>query len=70
MSIDEGGLLFILEYIHNHINVDIINISLGAIHQFMYQELKEICSKLFRKGVFVVSSFDNNGIILTWNIWM
>lgn len=42
MSIDEGGLLFILEYIHNHINVDIINISLGAIHQFMYQELKEI----------------------------
>lgn len=61
MSIDEGGLLFLLEYIHNHVNVDIINISLGAIHQFMYQELKEICSKLYRKGVIVVSSFDNNG---------
>lgn len=63
MEVDEEGLLFVLEYIYENINVDIINISLGAIHQFMYADLKEVCSKLYRKGIVIVSSFDNNGAI-------
>lgn len=63
MSIDEEGLLFVLEYIYENINVDIINISLGCIYQFMYDELKEVCCKLYRKGIVIVSSFDNSGAI-------
>lgn len=63
MSVDESGLISVLEYIYDNIEVDIINISLGAIYQFMHSDLREVCRKLHQKGIVIVSSFDNNGAV-------
>lgn len=63
LNVNEEGLLYILDYIYKNITVDIINISAGVTYLYNYKELKEICKKLYQKGVIIVSAFDNDGAI-------
>ncbi|MCE3203135.1 S8 family peptidase [Paenibacillus sonchi] len=63
MDVDEEGLLYLLEYIYDNIEVDIINISAGITYLTKYKELDEVCRKLYQKGVVIVSAFDNDGAI-------
>ncbi|GHU39831.1 hypothetical protein FACS1894193_00970 [Bacilli bacterium] len=63
LEVDEESLFFVLEYINNNIEVDIINISAGITYLSNYERLNEICNKLHKNGIIVISAFDNNGAI-------
>ena len=63
LNIDESGLLDVLNYIYEKVDVDIINISAGITYLYNYYSLKDICSKLYEKGTIIVSAFDNDGAI-------
>lgn len=52
-----------LEYIYEKLDVDIINISAGATYIDDYFKMKNICKKLYDKGVVIVSAFDNDGAV-------
>lgn len=56
-------LCLILEYILEHVDVDIINISAGVTYIDYYQRLETVCNALREKGVILLSAFDNNGAI-------
>lgn len=60
---DPEKLIFVLDYIHNHIKCDLINISLGTTCCSSLSKLKECCGKLTNDGVIIVSAFDNNGTL-------
>lgn len=51
-----------LEYIYNNISCDIINISCGTCI-LNSNKLYEICNKLYKKGVIILSAFDNGGAV-------
>ena len=62
----DQSLFEILEYIFENINSyhpDIINLSLGINMSENLKRLYYICSKLYDKGVVIVSAFDNAGAI-------
>ena len=59
LCFNENGLVYILNYILNNVEVDIINISLGCIYLENYEEMNLICNKLSNKGIIIVSAFDN-----------
>lgn len=61
--IDERRLLFALNYIYDNIDVKIINMSLGLPMPMHKNELQKIIDRLYKKGVIVVSAFDNSGCI-------
>ena len=63
MVINEDGLIFILKYIYDNLNVDIINISAGITYLNNYHEFEKICNNLYEKGIYIVSAFDNDGAI-------
>jgi hypothetical protein len=63
LVVDESGLVKILEYILNNIEVNIINISAGITYLHDYNALNEICLQLSQKGIIIVSAFDNDGAI-------
>lgn len=60
-EVDISALVRQLWFIHDNISCDIINLSLGVL--FDYSELKEVCDALDKKGIIIVSAFDNGGAI-------
>lgn len=63
LDIDETGLIAVLQYVYDNINVDIINISAGITYIEDLQSLENLCNMLRTKGVTIVSAFDNDGAI-------
>ena len=63
LEIDESGLIAVLQYVYQYINVDIINISAGITYIEEFKDLEKICSKIRDKGILIVSAFDNDGAI-------
>lgn len=62
LDCQESLLVEVLNYIYCNIDCNIINLSLGIIRP-QSNELFEICSSLAKKGIIIVSAFDNNGSI-------
>ncbi len=62
-GLDEETLIFVLNYINENLEADIINLSLGINICEKYNELYSICSILNDKGVIIISAFDNSGAI-------
>lgn len=60
---DEVGLIYALEYIYSNLNVDLINISAGLTYLSRMHDLENVCIKLNKKGIYIVSAFDNMGAI-------
>lgn len=63
LNVDEFGLVKVLEFIYANIDVDIINISAGVTYLYDYNAINDICLKLSKKGVIIISAFDNDGAI-------
>lgn len=66
MDVPESGLIFILEFIldnNEKFEISIINVSLGCTYLYNHQRLKYICAQLEKKGILVISAFDNDGAI-------
>lgn len=63
LNVDESGIVKILEFIDENMTVDIINISAGVTYLYDYNAMNNICFKLSKKGVIIVSAFDNDGAI-------
>lgn len=53
----------ILQYIYEHFDFDIINISMGFVQCGNVTNLQNICNKLHEKGTIIVSAFDNDGAV-------
>ncbi len=62
-EIDLDCMLFALDYIYHKVNCKIIHLSLGITHCGDIEAFREICSKLYNKGVIIVSAFDNLGAV-------
>ena len=62
-EIDEKTLSNTLNYIHENIDYDIINISSGIVCIDNNSSLYSICSKIVEAGKIIVSAFDNLGAI-------
>lgn len=60
---DEDDLLYMLEYIEQHLQVDIINISCGLNHIENHNALHDACRRLTNKNVCIVSALDNSGCV-------
>lgn len=56
-------LLNALDYIYKNIDCKIVNISLGVTSYSDLFKLREKCNKLIKKGIIIVSAFDNNGTL-------
>lgn len=63
LVVNEDLLLFSLEYIGNNIECKIVNLSLGISTLEHYDDLYRICDWLDKKGVMLISAFDNDGSI-------
>lgn len=63
LNVDESGLVSVLEFIYANIKVDIINISAGITYLYDYSALNDVCFRLSKKGIIIVSAFDNDGAI-------
>lgn len=59
--IDEGLLIYALEFIEENIECDIINLSLGIMNPS--RKLMNICKKINKKNIIMISAFDNTGAI-------
>lgn len=62
-EVDSTAITEALAYIHDYLKVDIINISAGVTYINDLSGMKNICQKLYAKGVVVVSAFDNEGAV-------
>ncbi len=62
-GLDEETLIFVLNYINENLEADIINLSLGINICEKYNELYSICETLNDKGTVIISAFDNSGAI-------
>lgn len=60
-GIKEIDLISTLEYIERNIFCNIINLSLGLSICYEYERLKRVCDLIEKKGIIMVSSFDNFG---------
>lgn len=60
---DEDLLTASLHYIYDHIQCDVINLSLGVTEYESLAGLKEICERLYQRGTVLVSAFDNFGMV-------
>lgn len=63
IEIEEDGLCYILNYIYDNVEANIINISAGLTYLNNYDKLTKICDKLYRRGFLIISAFDNDGAI-------
>jgi len=59
----ETDLLEALNFIDENLNVDIVHISNGINLSVHLEEMKSICNKLYSKGTYIVSAFDNQGVL-------
>lgn len=60
-DVNEEVLVFALTYVMNNIRCDIINMSLGILTPS--EKLHDICCRLNKKGIIIVSAFDNSGSV-------
>ena len=60
---DDELLLYALNFIYKNIQCDYINISCGITNSIKEKQLKEICDKIQKKGIVIISAFDNIGSI-------
>ncbi len=63
LNVDESGLVKVLDFIYKNIEIDIINISAGVTYLYDFAAINDVCLRLSKKGVIVVSAFDNDGAI-------
>lgn len=63
IQIGENELAYVLQYIYENLEVDLINISAGITYLQSDKILKNICKKLLFKGVLIIAAFDNDGAI-------
>ncbi|MEK4250364.1 S8 family serine peptidase [Paenibacillus sp. FSL W7-1287] len=61
LTVSDKMFMFALSYIADNVNCDILHMSLGMKMCNDLPELKAVCEKLKKKGVILVSSFDNEG---------
>lgn len=61
IDMSEDELIGVLNYVYENIECNIINISMGLNIVSRNRDLHSICDKLSRKGVILVSAFDNAG---------
>lgn len=61
MEVNLDTVIDILNFIDKNLEVDIINMSFGVPCCDRLDELQNICDKLYKKGVILISSFDNEG---------
>lgn len=62
-SVDETVLIGVLEYICEHLEFDLINLSASISICEQYERLNDVCERIREKGTVLVSSFDNIGSI-------
>ncbi len=62
-GIDCDDLCVALRFVLDNLDVELVNISAGITYVDDYEKLKQICDELERKGIIVVSAFDNNGAV-------
>lgn len=64
-NIEEGvadeNIISLLNYIYEKVDVDIINLSLGLSMTDNINALYDACEKLRKKGIILISAFDNTG---------
>ena len=60
---DQEKLLFILEYVAEHIPCDILHMSFGITNCDCIKSLNAICQKIKDKGTYIVSAYDNAGAV-------
>lgn len=60
---DTEKLIFILDYIYDNIDCDILHMSFGITECDCISHLKKICQKINDRGTYIVSAFDNNGAV-------
>lgn len=59
-----GSILYdALEYIEDHIEVKLINLSLGSTILDEKEKVKTVCDRMASKGIIIVAAFDNGGAI-------
>lgn len=61
LTCDVELLIRALEYVEKNISCDLINLSLGV--NYNHKNLISICDKLTKKGIKIISAFDNEGAI-------
>ncbi|MCI9414741.1 MAG: DUF1611 domain-containing protein [Clostridiales bacterium] len=61
LTVELDALLFVLSYIENSIDCDILHISSGVLEYS--SQLEEQCKRLYQKGICIVAAFDNDGAV-------
>lgn len=61
--VDEKLLIYALEYIYNNIECSFINLSMGIRICDNEIRMKNICDKFNKKGIVLISAFDNEGSV-------
>lgn len=62
-GLDEDILIWVLNYICETQNADIVNLSLGLNVCDRYEDLYNACKALSDKGTIIISAFDNSGAV-------
>ena len=62
-DIEEERLIFILNFIYENVKCNVINLSLGLNLVQDSQGLYQICLKLKKKSITIISAFDNKGAV-------
>ncbi len=60
-EVSEEGLFESLKYIRDNVNCKVVNLSCGIKYCNHEKELEEICIELQKKGIIIISAFDNDG---------
>jgi len=63
LEVNEESLIKALEYIDECVDCDLLHLSLGLTVSGELTRLLKVCQSISRKGVCIVSAFDNNGAI-------
>lgn len=61
LTASEESLICALRYVRDHINCDIVHMSLGVLCDS--RELRDICRELAERGIVLVAAFDNAGAV-------
>lgn len=63
LLVSERQLLYVLHYVLTNIQCKIVNLSLGISVLEYYEEMYRLCEKLDKKGIVIISAFDNDGSV-------
>jgi len=62
-EIHQSDFEYILEFIYNNFQFDIINISMGIVNCCSTMKMQAICDKFYQRNTIIVSAFDNEGAV-------